>query len=147
MTYCSICAARDIDGQLGMWKAIERDILLVVPFARTCLKHEICLAEPSILKCELHGTTVHTGAQTVSLVSEPRNSAIQLALNCGSSLRIPVTLVKKEWSSIPTIVRKLWDVSCYETERKYMETQLLLGVTLHEHLRGRGVLQRKQRRR
>ena len=100
-----------MDGQLGMWKAIERDILLVVPFARTCLKRESCLAEPSILKCELHGTAVHARAQTVSLVSEPRNSAVQLALDCGSSLWIPVTLVEKEWSSIPRIVRKLWDVS------------------------------------
>ena len=113
---------------------------MVVPFARTCLKREICLAEPSILKCELHGTAVDARAQTVSLVSEPRNSAVQLPFNCSSSLWIPVILVEKEWSSIPTIFCKLWDVSCYETERKYTETQLLLGVTLYEHLRGRGTV-------
>ena len=75
--------------------------------ARTSLERKVCLAEASVLQCELHSTAVDAGALTVSLVSEPRNAAVQLALDGGCSLRVSVALVEEKRRSTTTIICKL----------------------------------------
>lgn len=75
--------------------------------ARPGLEREVCLAESSILKSELNSAAVDARAFTISLVSEPRDAAVQLTLDCGRSLWVSVALVKEKRSSSATVVCKL----------------------------------------
>ena len=74
---------------------------------RSGFEGEIGLTETSILEGELNRAAVHARRFAVICTTQPRDSTVELTVDCGGALWVSVSLVKKHRVSFATSVNEL----------------------------------------